>query len=99
MMETEDHRPPTSTTPRQPPWTRRRPLKAIPSSTSRWMSAAVDVGRRPESDLFNSELHRNPAVLTRSGGRWKGLDDPEISTCSWVSWFNDERLHDDLGHR
>ena len=43
--------------------------------------------------LFKTELHRNPAVLADNGGHWKGLDDLEIATCAWVSWFNEERLH------
>ena len=47
--------------------------------------------------LFKTELHRNPAALAANGGPWKGLDDLEIATCAWVSWFNEERLHSELG--
>jgi putative transposase len=47
--------------------------------------------------LFKTELHRNPAALTQNGGPWKGLDDLEIAICAWVSWFNEERLHSELG--
>jgi transposase InsO family protein len=46
--------------------------------------------------LFKAELHRNPAVLAANGGHWRGLDDLEIATCGWVSWFNEERLHGEL---
>ena len=49
--------------------------------------------------LFKTELHRNPAVLADNGGHWKGLDDLEVATCAWVSWFNDERLHGELDDR
>jgi putative transposase len=49
--------------------------------------------------LFKTELHRNPAALANNGGPWKGLDDLEIATCAWVSWFNEERLHGELGDR
>ena len=49
--------------------------------------------------LFKTELHRNPAVLADKGGHWKGLDDLEIATCAWVSWFNEERLHGELDDR
>jgi putative transposase len=49
--------------------------------------------------LFKTELHRNPAVLADNGGPWKGLDDLEIATSAWVSWFNEERLHSELGDR
>ena len=46
--------------------------------------------------LFKTELHRNPAALATNGGPWRGLDDLEIATCGWVSWFNDERIHGEL---
>lgn len=46
--------------------------------------------------LFKTELHRNPAVLAANGGHWRGIDDLEIATCGWVSWFNDERFHGEL---
>ncbi len=46
--------------------------------------------------LFKTELHRNPAALEANGGPWKGLDDLEVATCAWVSWFNEERLHSEL---
>ncbi len=46
--------------------------------------------------LYKTELHRNPAALAANGGPWKGLDDLEVATCGWASWFNDERLHGEL---
>ena len=49
--------------------------------------------------LFKTELHRNPAVLADNGGHWRGLDDLEVATCAWVSWFNEERLHGELDDR
>ena len=49
--------------------------------------------------LFKTELHRNPAVLADNGGHWKGLDDLEIAICARVSWFNEERIHSELGDR
>ena len=49
--------------------------------------------------LFKAELHRNPAALVTNGGPWRGLDDLEIATCAWVAWFNDDRLHSELGDR
>jgi putative transposase len=49
--------------------------------------------------LFKTELHRNPAAIAANGGPWRGLDDLEIATCGWVSWFNGERLHSELGDR
>ena len=38
----------------------------------------------------------NPAALAADGGPWRGLDDLEIATCAWVSWFNEERIHSEL---
>ena len=49
--------------------------------------------------IFKTELHRNPAVLADNGGHWRGLDDLEVATCAWVSWFNEERLHGELDDR
>jgi len=46
--------------------------------------------------IFNTELFRNHAVLTDHDGHRKGLDDLEIATCAWVSWFNEERIHGEL---
>ena len=49
--------------------------------------------------LYKTELHCNPAALAANGGPWRGLDDLEVATCAWVSWFNDERLHSELSDR
>jgi len=46
--------------------------------------------------LFKTELRRNPAVLAANGGPWRCLDDLEVATCGWVSWFNNERIHGEL---
>jgi putative transposase len=47
--------------------------------------------------LFKTELFRNRVVLDHVGGHWKGLDDLEIETAKWISWFNEERIHSELG--
>lgn len=49
--------------------------------------------------LYKTELHRNPAVLAANGGHWKGLEDLELATCGWVSWFNEDRIHGELDDR
>jgi putative transposase len=46
--------------------------------------------------LFKTELHRNRAAIAANGGPWRGLDDLEIATCAWVSWFNEDRIHGEL---
>jgi putative transposase len=35
--------------------------------------------------------------LIRSQGPWKTVDDVELATLSWVTWFNTTRLHGTLG--
>ena len=47
--------------------------------------------------LYKTELYRNSAVLAAHGGHWTGLEDLEIAICAWVSWFNSERIHSELG--
>jgi transposase InsO family protein len=49
--------------------------------------------------LYKTELHRNPAAIAENGSPWRGLDDLEIATCAWVSWFNEDRLHSELDDR
>jgi putative transposase len=34
----------------------------------------------------------------RHEGPWRGVDDLELGTLSWVDWFNNHRLHSALGH-
>lgn len=31
-------------------------------------------------------------------GPWRGVDDLELATLSWVHWFNEVRLHGSIGH-
>lgn len=35
---------------------------------------------------------------TKHEGPWRGVDDLELATLSWVSWFNESRLHGSIGH-
>ncbi len=48
--------------------------------------------------LYKWELHAIGRTRA-NGGPWRGLDDVEIATCAWVSWFNEERLHGELDDR
>lgn len=34
----------------------------------------------------------------RHEGPWRGVDDLELATLSWVHWFNETRLHSSIGH-
>jgi putative transposase len=48
------------------------------------------------NSLFKAELVRNPA--RRREGPWRGIDDLEIAVAEWVDWYNQRRLHGELGH-
>ena len=44
------------------------------------------------NSLYKSELIRGPEQ-----GPWKSVDDVELATLGWVSWFNSSRIHGTLG--
>lgn len=46
------------------------------------------------NSLFKAELVRGPA--RRGKGLWRGID--EIAVAEWVDWYNQRRLHGELGH-
>ncbi|MFI7544839.1 IS3 family transposase, partial [Actinoplanes sp. NPDC049599] len=43
------------------------------------------------NSLFKTELVRNK-------GPWRGLDDLEMATVEYIDWYNNRRLHGELGH-
>ncbi|BCJ52807.1 hypothetical protein Asp14428_42820 [Actinoplanes sp. NBRC 14428] len=34
----------------------------------------------------------------RNKGPWRGLDDLEMATVEYIDWYNNRRLHGELGH-
>lgn len=64
-------------------------------------SAVASVGSKGDSydnamaEAFNS-LYK--AELVRNKGPWRGLDDLEIATVEYIDWYNNRRLHGELGH-
>lgn len=48
------------------------------------------------NSLYKAELVRGPRQRRR--GMWRGIDDLEIATAEWVEWYNQRRLHGELGH-
>jgi putative transposase len=64
-------------------------------------SAVASVGSKGDSydnamaEAFNS-LYK--AELVRNKGPWRGLDDLEIATVEYIGWYNNRRLHGELGH-
>jgi putative transposase len=63
--------------------------------------AVTSVGSKGDSydnamaEAFNS-LYK--AELVRNRGPWRGLDDLEIATVEYIDWYNNRRLHGELGH-
>jgi putative transposase len=47
------------------------------------------------AEAFNS-LYK--AELVRNRGPWRGIDDIEIATVEYIDWYNNRRLHGELGH-
>ncbi|MBM7494049.1 putative transposase [Micromonospora luteifusca] len=47
------------------------------------------------AEAFNS-LYK--AELVRNRGPWRGLDDLAMATVEYIDWYNNRRLHSELGH-
>lgn len=47
------------------------------------------------NSLFKAELIRNPAK--RPSGGWSSTNDVEIAVAEYVDWFNNRRLHGEIG--
>jgi putative transposase len=63
--------------------------------------AVASVGSKGDSfdnamaEAFNSLFK---AELVRNKGSWRGLDDLEMATVEYIDWYNNRRLHGELGH-
>lgn len=63
--------------------------------------AVASVGSKGDSydnamaEAFNSLFK---AELVRNKGPWRGRDDFEIATVEYIDWYNNRRLHGELGH-
>ena len=63
--------------------------------------AVASVGSKGDSydnamaEAFNSFYK---AELVRNKGPWRGLDDLEMATVEYIDWYNNRRLHGELGH-
>jgi putative transposase len=63
--------------------------------------AVASVGSKGDSydnamaEAFNS-LYK--AELVRNKGSWRGLDDLEMAPVEYIDWYNNRRLHGELGH-
>ncbi len=55
------------------------------------------------ADSFDNAMAESVVGLyktecTRPEGPFRGVDDLELTTCSWVAWFNSSRLHSAIGY-
>ena len=63
--------------------------------------AVASVGSKGDSydnamaEAFNSLFK---AELVRNRGPWRGLEDLEMATVEYIDWYNNRRLHGELGH-
>jgi putative transposase len=63
--------------------------------------AVASVGSKGDSydnalaEAFNSLFK---AELIRNKGPWTGINDVEIAVAEYIDWFNQRRLHGELGH-
>jgi putative transposase len=63
--------------------------------------AVVSVGSRGDSydnAMAESVNSRFKLECVWKDGPWRGRSDLELATASWVAWWNDERLHGELGY-
>nr|WP_286189438.1 IS3 family transposase [Sanguibacter hominis] len=56
------------------------------------------VGDAYDNALAESTIGLYKTELIRRRGPWRTLDHVEIATLEWVDWFNNRRLHTELGH-
>ena len=75
--------------------------------THKWRSAVfgrrcpgLDRNRRRLRDnaLAESTIGLYKAECVHHEGPWRGVDDLELATLNWVSWFNETRLHSSIGN-
>jgi len=51
-----------------------------------------------DNALAESVVGLYKTECVRHDGPWRGVDDLELATLSWVHWFNHTRLHGSIGH-
>ncbi len=45
--------------------------------------------------LFKAECIRNPVMR---GSGWRCVDDVELAVATWTEWYNQRRLHGEIGY-
>lgn len=56
------------------------------------------MGDAYDNALMESAIGLFKTELIKPGRPWKGLGEVELATAEWVDWYNNTRLHGELGH-
>jgi putative transposase len=56
------------------------------------------VGDSYDNALAETTIGLYKTECIRHDGPWRGVEDVELATCSWVDWFNTHRLHSAVGY-
>ena len=62
------------------------------------LASIGSVGDSYDNALAESVIGLYKTECVRHIGPWRGVDDLELATLSWVHWFNNDRLHSGIGH-
>lgn len=74
----------------------------------RWGERLVELGAQPSigsvGDSYDNalaeavnNLYKTEVIYGPDQGPWRSVEDVELATLGWVSWFNHHRLHSKLG--
>ncbi len=71
--------------------------------TQRLAEAGIERSVGSTGDSYDNALAESviglyKTELIRRRGPWKGIEDVEFATLSWVAWYNGSRLHESLGY-
>jgi putative transposase len=61
------------------------------------LASIGSVGDSYDNALAETTIGLYKTECVRHDGPWRGLDDLELATLSWVHWFNHNRLHSAIG--
>jgi putative transposase len=64
----------------------------------RAVASIGSVGDSYDNAMAESVIGLYKTECVRHEGPWRGVDDLELATMSWVWWFNEIRLHSELGY-
>lgn len=56
------------------------------------------VGDALDNALMESTIGLYKTELIKRRGPWRTLTDVELGTAEWIDWYNNRRLHGEIGH-